>query len=124
MSRDVGLKPDRYTQDIARQALEIAKGAAGALAVTFDELLVGWAESGSYQAMSVVLDADQVASSAAVVWPDGSAGVLTRTAKSDAWLAVDAYTISHTDSGKTVTQAAVSRDADGNVTTKPALSVA
>ena len=89
-----------------------------------DETLKAWTEAGAYEATSVTLDSDQVVTTATVAWPDGSAGTFTTTTKSAAWLAVDAYTVSHTASGKTVTQAAVTRDADGNVTTKPALSVA
>ena len=95
----------------------------GGASVTSDRLKE-WTESGAYEATSVTFDADQVVTTATVKWPDGSAGAFTTVTKNATWLAVDAYTISHTDSGLTVTQAAVTRDSDGNVTTKPALTVA
>ena len=94
----------------------------GGASVTSDRLKE-WTESGAYEATSVTFDADQVVTTATVKWPDGSAGVFTRTAKDDEFLAVDAYTLTHTDSGKTVVQAGVTRDADGAVTVKPALTV-
>jgi len=97
-----------------------ALGGSAVLAQTLKE----WAESGAYEVTAATVDSDGVISSGTVKWPDGSAGTFTRTAKNATWLAVDAFTISHTTSGKTVTQAAVTRDAGGNVTAKPALTVA
>jgi hypothetical protein len=95
----------------------------GGASVT-DQTLTEWTEGEDYEMTSVIWDSDFVVSSATVKWPDGSAGTFTRTTKNATWLAIDAYTITHTDSGKTVTQTAVTRDSDGNVTTKPALTVA
>ena len=89
-----------------------------------DARLIAWTESETYEATAVTRDADGVPTTATVKWPDESAGVFTLVTKNSTWLAVDAYTVSHTDSGKTVTQAAVTRDALGNITTKPALTVA
>jgi len=86
--------------------------------------LVAWTEAGAYEATSVTRDSDGVPTSAVLKWPDSSAGAFTLVTKNTTWLAVDAYTVSHADSGKTVTQAAVTRDANGNITTKPALTVA
>lgn len=88
------------------------------------QILKDWTESEAYEVTSATLDSDSVVFSATVKWPDGSAGTFTRATKNSTWLAVDAYTISHTDSGQTVTQAAVTRDSNGNVTTKPELTVA
>ena len=96
---------------------------AGGATVT-DARLKEWTEAGAYEATAISFDADGVVTTATVKWPDGSAGVFTTVTKNTTWLAVDAYTITHTVSGLTVTQAAVTRDADGNVTTKPALTVA
>jgi hypothetical protein len=98
-------------------------GLAGGANV-FNATLVAWAEAEAFEATSVTRDSDGVPSSAVVKWPDGSAGAFTRTAKDTTFLAVDAFTVSHTASGKTVTQASVTRDALGNITTKPALTVA
>lgn len=97
-------------------------GLAGGAAVA-NATLIAWAEAEAYQAISLTRDEDGVVSGATVLWPDGSAGTLTRTSKNATWLAVDAYTLTHAASGKTVTQAAVTRNADGAVTAKPALTV-
>src|SRR5690625_3117072 len=84
-----------------------------------DQRLREWTEAESYEVTSINRDADDVVTTAAVSWPDGSGGTFTTTTKNSTFLAIDAYTITHTQSGKTVTQAAVTRDSDGNVTTKP-----
>lgn len=89
-----------------------------------DQSLKEWTEGEDYEMTATTWDSDSVISSATVKWPDTSAGTFTRTTKNTTFLAIDAYTISHTDSGKTVTQAAVTRDSDGNITVKPALTVA
>lgn len=86
--------------------------------------LKDWTEGGCYEVTAATYDADNVITTATVKWPDASAGTLTTTSKNATWLSIDAYTISHTASSKTVTQAAVTRDASGNVTVKPALTVA
>lgn len=62
-------------------------------------------------------------STATGTWPDGSAGTFTATTTNSTWRAIDAFTITHTNSGKTVTQSAVTRDTQGRVTTLPALTV-
>ncbi len=87
------------------------------------ELLLGWTEGAGYELLTAVYDGDGVLASGTVRWPDGSAGVWTRTVKNSTWLAVDGYAVTHADSGLTVSQAAVTRDADGYVTAKPALTV-
>lgn len=84
--------------------------------------LKGWLTSLAYT--SVTYDSDNVISSAAVKWPDGSGGTFTRTAKNSTFLTVDAYTVTHTDSGKTVTQPAVTRNSIGQVTAQPEPTVA
>ena len=98
--------------------------AGGGEVLTENQRLASWAEGGAYEATSVTRNSDGVATEATVKWPDGSAGTFTATTIDSEWNAVNAYTISHTDSGKTVTQAAVTRNSDGAVTTKPALTVA
>lgn len=97
-----------------------ALGGAGATA----QLLKDWVESEAYELTSITVDSDEVVTTATVKWPDGSAGTFTRTTKDATWLAVNAYTVSHTTSSKTVTQAAVTRNANGTIITKPALTVA
>ena len=95
-------------------------GGAGVL----DDILKEWTEGEDYELTAITRDADDVVTTATVKWPDGSAGTFTTTTKNSTWLAIDAYTITHTASGKTVTQAAVTRNATGAITTKPALAVA
>jgi hypothetical protein len=85
--------------------------------------LLSWTESGNYEMTATTVDNDGVITTATVKWPDGSSGTFTTTIKNTTWLSVDAYTITHTTGGETVTQAAVTRDSDGNVTVKPALTV-
>ena len=88
--------------------------------------LKAWTESGAYEITAVTYHGTytNVVSSGTVKWPDASAGVFTVTTINASWEAIDAYTITHTVSGLTVTQAAVTRNSDGNVTVKPALTVA
>lgn len=88
--------------------------------------LRAWAEGGAYEITAVTYHGTytSVVASAVVKWPDASAGVFTATTINATYEAIDAYTITHVASGLTVTQAAVTRNGDGNVITKPALGVA
>lgn len=88
-----------------------------------NDQLKAWTASEAYTVTSATRDSDGVITTASIVWPDASTGTFTRTTKNATFLTIDAYTATHTDSGKTVTQAAVTRDASGNVTAQPALSV-
>lgn len=91
-----------------------------------DETLKAWAESRAYETTATTYNGTytEVIASATVKWPDGSAGTLTVDTINSTWRKIDAYHITHTASGKTVTQAAVTRNANGDVTVKPALTVA
>lgn len=86
--------------------------------------LVAWVSGECYELTALTRDANDVVTSAVVKWPDGSAGLFTTTTINATWFAIDAFTVTHTQSGKTVTQALVTRDATGAVTVKPALAVA
>jgi len=86
--------------------------------------LLAWALAESYSVTSATRDSDGVITTATVSWPDGSAGTFTRTTKNTTFLTIDAYTMTHILSGKTITQPAVTRDSNGNVTTQPALTIA
>ena len=55
--------------------------------------------------------------------PDGSPGVLTATHYNATHGAFDGFTLTHASTGLTVTQAPVTRNADGDVTVKPPLEV-
>lgn len=92
--------------------------------LTVDNVLRGWAASQSFTFTTATRDADGVIVTAEVAWPDGSGGTYTVTAKNATHLAVDAYTVTHTNTGKTITQAAVTRDASGRITAQPSLTIA
>jgi hypothetical protein len=89
-----------------------------------DDVLKEWTAGEDFEITAAGYDVDEVVTTATVKWPDGSAGTFTTTSKNATWLAIDAFTITHTTSGKTVTQAAVTRNANGSISVKPALTVA
>lgn len=107
-------------------ALDTAISQHGGGANVTNAVLRAWTEAGSYQMTSITYHGTytNVVSYASVTWPDGSVGTYTSTTINTTWQAVDAYTITHATSGLTVTQAAVTRNAAGNITTKPALTIA
>jgi hypothetical protein len=74
---------------------------------------------------TITRDANGTATAAPVKWPDGTAGLYTATTVSSAFPgAVDAYTITYgSPATRTFTQPAVTRDANGAVTQRPALVV-
>lgn len=88
------------------------------------QTLKEWTAAEAYDPNGAITrDSNGVPTTFAVVWPDGSAGVFTTTATDATTGAINAYTVTHTTSGKTVTQAAVTRDTTGAVTNKPLLTV-
>lgn len=89
-----------------------------------NQTLVAWTASEAFTIASATRDSDGVITTASIVWPDASTGTFTRTTKNATFLTIDAYTVTHVSSGKTITQSAVTRDASGNVTAQPALTVA
>lgn len=98
-------------------------------ATVADEVLLDWASCWPSYAKVPTYNATYAGEvdSATLEWPDGSAGTYTTTARSavDASLGmVDAFTVTHTVSGKTVTQTAVTRNSDGLTTNKPVMTVA
>ncbi len=76
-----------------------------------------------YELTAITYDSDGVVTTATVLWPDGSAGTFTTVTKNATFLTIDAFTVTHTTSGKTITQALVTRSASGQVTVKPALTI-
>jgi hypothetical protein len=73
---------------------------------------------------AVTNDANGAPVSASITWPDGVTGVYSGTASTSFPGAVDAYTITRTGSPtKTYTQPAVTRDANGNITNRPPITV-
>ena len=73
---------------------------------------------------SVTRDADGVAVSATVEWPDGVSGIYSGTVSADFPGTVDAYTVTRAESPTlTFTQPAVTRNAAGQVTNRPPITV-
>jgi len=64
---------------------------------------------------------DGAPTSAAVVWPDGTAGVFTGTPSATFPGSLDSYTITY-GTTRTYTQPTVTRDASGNITNQPAIT--
>jgi len=93
-------------------------------ASVLDQTLKDWTESTAYELTAATRNSDDIITTATAKWPDGSAGTFTATTINSTWYGIDAYTVSHADSSKTVTQTAVTRNATGGVTAKPALTVA
>lgn len=119
-----GVAPGALDTVTARNAAILA-GAPGGATVS-DQVLIAWTEGVAYEATAITYNGTYTTliSSATVKWPDGSGGTLTVTAQDTTLLKETAYTITHALSGKTVTQAAVTLNANGDITVKPALTVA
>ena len=124
-----------YTQIGTLAALETTEQSSlvAALNELYNKTLVGgiyvtqtqlkeWTESEAYEALEPTWSG-LLPTTADVKWPDGSLGTFTATVLNTQWEGIDAYTITHDTSGYTVTQAAVTRNVDGLVTNKPALTV-
>ncbi|AWN22476.1 hypothetical protein DKM44_03850 [Deinococcus irradiatisoli] len=102
------------------EAGETALNAALA-AVSLNARLIGWAQSDSIILTSVVYDTTNANSagvpiSATATWPDGSGGSWTATNRDATTGYYLGYTVTHTASGKTITQAPITIDAIGNLT--------
>jgi hypothetical protein len=103
------------------QAANAGGGGGGGAAAT-DQWLLSNVPAVQYTAQT--RDGDNVVTVGTALWPDGSAGVYTLTTKNVTWLAADAWTLTHTDSGKTLTQAAVTRNGSGYETVTPVITIA
>lgn len=121
------------TTGVATVQALVSSGAATALASHLselsgagvsDETLKDWVAGEAYQLTAITRNANEVPTTATVLWPDATAGTFTSTVINVSFPAVDAFTVSHTASGKTVTQPTVTRNSAGAVTVKPALTVA
>ena len=89
-----------------------------------DQNLISWTQGKDYEPLVITRNGEGRVTSMTVKWTDGSAGVYTATNYNATHEVYDGYTITHTDTSRTVTQAAVTRNGEGAITNKPALSVA
>ena len=119
--------------DISFNALYIVEetpdGALTPVSPSLTNLMRDWANTPLFFGTSFTYDTTYKwrVNSAVLNWPDGSAGVYTATVFStnaNALGMVDAFTATHTDSGLTATQAAVTRNSNGVVTVKPPMTIA
>jgi hypothetical protein len=105
--------------------METALANLGGGANAYAWLLKAWTTAESYELTGTrTLNSNGYVTSSSVTWPDGSGGTFTATATDATYGAINSYTITHTLTGATVTQSAVTRNASGDVTVKPALTVA
>lgn len=91
---------------------------------TLNDQLVSWTAGKNYEPLVITRDSEGRVTSMTVLWPDDSTGVYTATDYNATHEVYDGFTISHIVSGLTVTQAAVTRDVEGAISNKPALTVA
>lgn len=123
----VGTAANDGTGDTLRAAFQKVNANFTELAadVSVSDRLIELVSGESFELTAINYDSVGVVSTATVKWSDGSAGTFTTTAKNATFTnQIDAFTITHTNSGKTVTQSAVTRNSSGRITTKPALTVA
>lgn len=109
----------------AASALASAEDAAASAAAVVNYNLSTWAYGNIFRLVSATRDANSAIVTANIVWPDGVAGVFTTDSASTAFPgAVDAWHATYLGSpAKTITQAAVTRDANGAVTAQPAITI-
>ena len=113
------------SQGGAEKALTAAQVAAYINANRLNQTLLTWAYAQSFQLVSATRDANGAITAASIVWPDGTAGVFTTDIASTAFPgAIDAWHATYAGTpAKTVTQAAVTRDANGAVTAQPTITI-
>lgn len=92
-----------------------------------NERLLGWAYANAFQLVSATRDANEAIVTASIVWPDGGTGTFTTDVASTSFPgAIDAWHATYVNGNvtHTVTQPAVTRDANGAVTAQPAITIA
>jgi hypothetical protein len=86
--------------------------------------ILEWAIGENYILTNIAYDSDGAESSADVIWPDnpGVVGGVFAVISKNATIPnlIDSFTLTHTASGNTVTQPAVTRDVNGRITISPA----
>jgi len=112
-------------QSGAEKKVTAAQVAAYIVGSQLDLTLLGWAQTQNFQLVSGTRDANGALTAAQIAWPDGTAGVFTADVLSTAFPgAIDAWHATYVGATtKTVTQPAVTRDANGAVTAQPAILI-
>ena len=122
-----GAAANAATFNTPLSALDTAIGNLGGGAdATSDYIYAAWPAALSRFAGAPTYDVTytDVVASASIFWPDGSAGTYTATTIDATWLEATAFTLTHTDSGLTLTGTGMVRNAAGQITTRMLLSVA
>lgn len=93
--------------------------------VRSEDRLLPWAYNQTFQLVSGTRDGNGALTSAEIKWPDGADGAFTADTLSTAFPgAIDAWHATYLGTTtKTVTQPAVTRDANGAVTVQPAITI-
>jgi hypothetical protein len=88
-------------------------------------MLLAWALTQAFQVVTATRDTNGVIVTASIIWPDGTAGVFTTDVASTAFPgAIDAWHATYAGTpSKTITQPAVTRDADGAVIAQPTITI-
>ncbi len=84
---------------------------------------IGWALSSAYRMRNIVLDANSIIITANVDYPDGTTGAYASQVRNATFKCVDAYTVTNTTLGRTLTQPAVTRNSNGVITSQPAIII-
>lgn len=87
--------------------------------------ILNWAYVQSFAVISATRNANNVITTASIVWPNGATGTFTTDTINATHNTIDAWHATHILSGttKTVTQTAVTRNASGAVTAQPAITL-
>jgi len=93
----------------------------GGMASLYDSQLIAWAIAGSFRITNpTYYEAyPNLVESGTGIWPDLSAGTYTTTSVNELHHAAEAWTITHSVRGKTVTQSTMTYDTRGNPTNAP-----
>lgn len=88
--------------------------------ITGNQALVEWTTGENFRLPAITRDADNVITTATVLWPDGETGVFTTVTKDATYRTIDAFTITH--GSTTITQPLITR-VDGAATLIPNLII-
>lgn len=107
----------------AAASLAAAQALVGAATTT---QLVAWALVQAFSIVAATRNANDAITSASILWPDGTGGTYTADTLSATFLgATDAWHATYNGTpAKTITQPAVTRNANGAVTAQPAITIA
>jgi len=112
----------------AQAAIATAQAAAATTTVgaSSNIQILNWAYVQSFAVISATRNANNVITTASIVWPDGATGTFTTDTINTTFNAIDAWHATHILDAvtKTVTQTAVTRNASGAVTAQPAITLA